>query len=333
MKKILITGNAGLLGSNLVDYISKNDKEAEIYGIDDLSGGYIENINPNINFIQLDILDNQFDQIFAQINPDYVFHFAAYAAEALSPFIRSYNYSNNLLATTKVVNNCIRYNIKRLVFTSSIAVYGNAPAPFRENAQPSPMDPYGVAKYACEMDIKIAGEQHGLDWCILRPHNVYGPKQNIWDCYRNVFGIWMYQYLNNGSLSIYGDGEQKRAFTYIDDIVSGLYESAFSKKCSKEIINLGGIHQYSINQAADLLIDIMGGGSKVFLETRHESKYAFTASDKSVALLNFEHKTNLKDGLSKMWDWAIMQPARQRFVWPKYELDNKIYGFWKQASL
>ena len=152
---------------------------------------------------------NDISFIFEKHKPDYVFHMAAYAAEGLSPFIRKYNYTNNLLATAEIVNNCIKYNTKRLVFTSTLAVYGNGKVPFDESALLMPIDPYGVAKYGCEMDIQIAGEQHGLDWCIIRPHNVYGIKQNIWDKYRNLLGIWMYQNLNDQPLTIFGDGEQK----------------------------------------------------------------------------------------------------------------------------
>lgn len=328
-KKILITGNAGLLGSNLADFIANNYSEYTIYGIDDLSGGYLENIHPKVNFYNINILDTTFDSIFKDIRPDYVFHMAAYAAEGLSPFIREYNYKNNLISTTKVINNCIKHNIKRLVFTSSMAVYGNNPTPYDEDMRQNPIDPYGVAKYACEMDIRIAGEQHGLDWCIIRPHNVYGKKQNIWDKYRNVLGIWMNQHLNNKPITIFGDGEQKRAFSYIDDSVMPLFRSAFEPKASKQIINLGGIHECSINEAADMLLKVIGSGEKIYLEGRHEIKYAFPTYQKSVQILDFKHTVSLHDGLKDMWMWAQQQPKRNQFIWPSYELDKGIYSFWK----
>lgn len=331
-EKILITGNAGLLGSNLADYIVNKHPLWNVYGIDDLSGGYINNINSRVCFYQINILDNRFDEIFELIKPDYVFHLAAYAAEGLSPFIRKFNYENNLISTTKVVNNCIKYDVKRLVFTSSMAVYGNGKAPFDESDLANPVDPYGIAKYACEKDINVAGNHHNLDWCIIRPHNVYGKKQNIWDKYRNVLGIWMYQHLNNSPITIFGDGEQKRAFSYIDDSVEPLYRSAFEPKASKQIINLGGIKEYSINQAADILINIMGGGSKIHLEERKEVKYAYATYQKSIDILGFEHKTSLEDGLSDMWNWAKQQPNRERFIWPSYELDKDIYSFWKLSQ-
>lgn len=329
MSKILITGNAGLLGANLADYIIDNHPEYQVYGIDDLSGGYVENINPRVEFYSMNILNEEFNHLFDYIKPDYVFHLAAYAAEGLSPFIREYNYKNNLIATTKVVNNCIKYNVSRLIFTSSMAVYGNNPTPFDESMRQNPIDPYGVAKFACETDIQIAGDQHDLDWCIIRPHNVYGKKQNIWDKYRNVLGIWMNQNLSGKPITIFGDGEQKRAFSYINDSVEPLFRAAIEPKASKQIINLGGIHECSINEAADVLLSVMGYGEKVYLEGRHEIKYAFPTYQKSVDILGFQHITSLYDGLVDMWNWAKQQPRRSQFVWPSYELDKGIYSFWK----
>lgn len=326
---VLITGVAGLLGSNLADYlISKN---VRVIGIDDFSGGYLENINDKVELHTLNLVTNvkEVNAIFESEPIDYVYHLAAYAAEGLSPFIRNYNYNNNLISTTNIVNACINHNVKRLVFTSTMAVYGQNKTPFDESYVPNPIDPYGVAKYACEMDIRVAGEQHGLDWCIIRPHNVYGRKQNIWDKYRNVLGIWMYQHLNNLPLTIYGDGNQTRAFSYIDDSLEPFWNAAILPDSSKQIINLGGIIETSINDACDTLIEVMGGGDKVHLQQRHEVKHAYSTYQKSIDILKFEHKTNLKEGLTDMWAWAKQQPNRNRFVWPSYEVEKGIYDFWK----
>jgi UDP-glucose 4-epimerase len=329
--KVLITGVAGLLGSRLADYITENLPDVEVVGIDDLSGGYAENVNKNITFLQRNLVTNGLDETFEHYKFDYVFHFAAYAAEGLSPFIRQYNYENNLVATARIVNQCIKHNVKRLVFTSTLAVYGHGDGGIFDEIQiPKPIDPYGVAKYGCEMDIQIAGEQHGLDWCIIRPHNVYGIKQNIWDKYRNVLGIWMYQHLNGEPMTIFGDGEQTRAFSYIDDIVEPLWKSAILPQASKEIINLGGIEEWSINKANSLLRSIIGSGEVVYKEGRHEVKNSIPTYQKSVDILGFKHKTNLDEGLWDMWIWASHQPKRERFVWPSYELDNGIYSFWKK---
>lgn len=328
--KILITGIAGLLGSRLADYLCDNF-DYEIIGIDDLSGGYMENVNPKVKFYKLDISDDSFlENIFRRHKPDYVFHFAAYAAEGLSPFIRAYNYKNNLIATTKIINNCITYDVKRLIFTSTMAVYGEASLPFIETYTPKPIDPYGVAKYACEMDIQIAGEQHGLDWCIIRPHNVYGEKQNIWDKYRNVLGIWMYKALNNKPLTIYGDGEQTRAFSYVGDCVEYFWKCAVDPIASKQIFNIGGLKEYKIKDAANILANIIGNVTVEYLPARHEVKHAWVSHEKAKALLGFDDsKTSLELGLDKMWCWAKQQPIRNQFIWDEYEIDKGIYDFWK----
>jgi UDP-glucose 4-epimerase len=328
--KILITGVAGLIGSRLADWIIKNKSDVEVVGIDDLSGGYIENVNPKVKFYQTNLLEKSISVIFENEKPDYVYHFAAYAAEGLSPFIRTYNYQNNLVVTASIVNECIKHNVKRLVFTSTMAVYGHGHGDkFDETQVPCPVDPYGIAKYACEMDIKVAGEQHGLDWCIIRPHNVYGIKQNIWDKYRNVLGIWMYQHMNSEPMTIFGDGMQKRAFSYIDDCLEPLWKASQQDNCSKEIINLGGTIHYTINEASEVLKNVIKGGETIYKEQRHEVKNAVPTWQKSVDLLGYEDKTYLYDGLKEMWKWAQKQPSRERFVWNEYELDKGIYSFWK----
>lgn len=319
-----------MLGSRLADWIIENHPEVQIVGIDDLSGGYRSNVNSKVNFWQMNLVNHPIENCFEDHKFDYVFHFAAYAAEGLSPFIRKYNYENNLISTTRIVNNCIKYGVKRLVFSSSMAVYGHGNGNvFDENQIPSPIDPYGIAKYTCEMDIKVAGEQHGLDWCIIRPHNVYGVKQNIWDKYRNVLGIWMYQYLEGESMTIFGDGQQTRAFSFIDDSLKPLWNAATKPEASKQIINLGGIKEYSILEANELLRKIIGGGEVNFVEQRHEVKYAIPTYQKSIDILEFEHKTDLEEGLTKMWDWAQKQSKRKRFVWKQYELDKGLYKFWQ----
>ena len=327
--KVLITGVAGLLGSRLADWIIENTDD-EVIGIDDMSGGYEDNVHEDVILYKKDLSTDDISLIFEQHNPDVVYHLAAYAAEGLSPFIRKFNYQNNLVSTASIINECIKHNVRRLIFTSSMAVYGHGTPPFTEDDLPCPIDPYGIAKYGAEMDIKIAGEQHGLDWCIIRPHNVYGVKQNVWDRYRNVLGIWMYQYMNGEDMTIFGDGEQTRAFSFIDDTLEPMYRAGHQDNCSKEIINLGGTKFYSIKEANDILREVLGGGNTVHLEPRHEVKDAHPTWEKSVKLLGFEDKTSLKDGLTQMWEWVQQQPQRDRFHWGNYELEKGIYKFWKK---
>jgi len=334
--KVLITGVAGLLGSRLADWIIETHPEVTVYGMDDLSGGYRENINPKVKFSFGNLsVPETVKSIFSLAQGfDVVYHFAAYAAEGLSPFIRKYNYTNNLISTTNIVNECIRWNVGRLVFTSSMAVYGEGFPPFDENDYYNPIDPYGVAKMACELDINIAGAFHGLDWCIIRPHNVYGVKQNIWDAYRNVLGIWMFYSLEEHKpITIYGDGSQTRAFSFIDDSLEPLWRAGTDPRASKQIINLGGVRQVSILEAAHIMQAVTGNENIVFLPQRHEVKHAWSTYKKSMDILGFEDKTTLWDGLNKMWNWAQEQPRRKRFVWQEYELDKGLYPFWEKKNL
>lgn len=237
-----------------------------------------------------------------------------------------------MLSTDNIINECINHDIERLIYTSSMSVYGWGETRgkiFDEDDTPAPIDPYAVSKYACEMNIKIAGEQHGLDWCIIRPHNVYGEKQNIWDKYRNVLGIWMYKILNNEPMLIYGDGEQTRAFSYIEDCLPAFWNAAVFPEASKEIINVGGIKGYSINNAAKLLSRITGYENIVHAEARHEVKHAVPKPDKSIELLKYEQKTTLEEGLRRMWAWAQTQPNRPQYKWENYEITKGIYSYWK----
>ena len=328
--KILITGVAGLLGSRLADWIIENT-DNEVIGIDDMSGGYEENIHTDVKFYKRDLSVDDINDIFEDNKPDIVYHMAAYAAEGLSPFIRKFNYRNNLVSTASIINECIIHNVKRIVFTSSMAVYGHGNPPFTESDLPSPIDPYGIAKYGAEMDLKIAHEQHGLEYTVIRPHNFYGVNQNIWDKYRNVLGIWMYQILNGVQPTIFGDGSQTRAFSYVDDSLKPLWRASQNDNCVGEIINLGGIKEYSIKEACDVLCKVTGTDLKPqHLEYRHEVKYAWSTWEKSVDLLGFEHKVDLEEGLTKMWKWAQTQPNRKRFFWSNYELTKDIYDYWKR---
>jgi UDP-glucose 4-epimerase len=328
-KTVLITGVAGLIGSRFASWLLQNT-DSVVVGIDDLSGGYASNVDSRVIFHKMNLVTDETESLFEKYNIDLIYHFAAYAAEGLSPFIRKYNYENNLIATTRLINMAIKYDVGRFVFTSTLAVYGHGEFNvFDESQLPAPIDPYGIAKYACEMDLKVAADQHGLDYVIIRPHNVYGINQNIWDKYRNVLGIWMYQTLEGDKMTIFGDGNQTRAFSFVDDSMKPLWNAGINDSACGEIINLGGIRETSINEAAQTLIEVMGKGSVIHLESRHEVKHSVPTWQKSVDLLNFEHKTELKEGLEIMWEWAKNQPRRQRFVWPSYELEKGIYAFWK----
>lgn len=339
--KVVVTGCAGLIGANFCEYLLKKENII-VYGIDDLSGGYIENlplVNENFIFINAD-LTNQDDQkrireqIFEQNKIEYIWHFASFAAEGLSPFIRQFNYTTNIIPNAFLINMAIKYTIQRFVFTSSMATYGENTVPFTEDMQPRPIDPYGIAKYACEMDLQVAYLQHNLEYTIIRPHNVIGKYQNLWDPYRNVLGIWMYKALQNEPFTIYGDGEQTRAFTCIDNILEPLFNAAIKPEAKNQIINVGGIREMSINQASELIMKITSTNKVVHLEPRHEVKHAWSSFQKSVDILGYAETVTLEDGLKDMWEWSKVNFAknanRQLKYFNEYELDKDIYSFWKK---
>lgn len=337
--KILVTGVAGFLGSRFADYLLDRG-DVTIVGVDDFSFGYPENVPDGVHLVSLSlgtpgVSGDVLNQIAAKYEGfDYVFHFAAHAAEGLSPFYRVGNYCNNLLATADVVNMCLRYRPKRLVLFSSMAAYGAGVPPFHEDDQCNPIDPYGVAKRAGELDVMIAGEQHGLDWCIIRPHSFYGPGQSLWQKYRNVLGLWMARLLSDQPLLIFGDGQQTRAFSYVDDSLEPMWQAAVAPEASKQVINLGGTEFMSIMDAAELLIEVAGGGSIQYAPPRHEVKHAYTTFEKSETLLGYRHLTGMREGLTQMWYWATdvweAYPERREAMKIRVELPEMVYPQWRE---
>lgn len=335
MKNVLITGIAGLIGSRFADYLLTNHKgEYQVIGIDACEpwGNEITNVPAEAVLYKRDLSKDDISDIFEEYKFDLVYHFAAYAAEGLSPFMRQFNYSNNIGSTVNVINNCIKYKVGRLVYTSSMSVYGHgiySGRTFDENDPYGPIDPYGISKMACEMDIKVAGEQHGLDWCIIRPHNVYGANQNVNDRYRNVLGIWMHQIHNGEPIMIYGDGEQTRAFTEVSNILPCLLKAGLNENCSKQIINLGGVKEYSINQAAQLLCSITGTDKIIHAEPRHEVKFAVPTFQKSIDLLDYTENCTFEEGLQNMWNWAKDGKIKDWYLWDNFEIKDNLYSYWK----
>ncbi len=329
MSKILISGVAGLLGSHLSrHFISKGHT---VIGIDNFFGGYADFVDENVVLHVGDLSNKWFvSNVFKEIEPEYVYHLAAYAAVGLSPFIRNYNYTNNVLCSVNLINESINYNTKKFIFTSSMDVYGWGNPPFDETQLPSPISPYGIAKYAVEQDLKQANEQFGLRYSIIRPHNVVGIYQNIWDRYRNVIGIWIRQVLNNQPITIYGDGTNRRAFSdikfYMDPFERLMYDH------DGEIFNIGADKDFSLNEVAETLIGVankIGYDAKVVhLEPRLEVSNAYCNHDKAKKMLSFEDTTDLETLIEEMFAWAALQPNRE-VKNMDYEINKGIYSYWK----
>jgi len=331
MKKILITGCAGLLGVNFAKYLL--NKNYEVVGIDNFFGGYEDFLpkHEKFHFYEIDLSESdKVKNVFNQHNFDCVFHFAAYAAEGLSPFIRIFNYNNNVIASMSVINECILRDIK-IVFTSSMAVYGNQQAPFTEKMTPAPVDSYGIAKYSVEQDLISASDQFNLKYNIIRPHNVLGIYQNIWDKYRNVIGIFIRKALKNENLSIYGDGSQTRAFSDIN-----YYMEPFEKLIdgfNNQVYNIGADKYYTIKEVAEKVIFTAkkyGYDSSIeYLEPRHEVKHAHCDHTKARTELSFIDDTTLDELIDTMFVWAMNQPNRN-IKKIDYEIGgDKIYSYWR----
>jgi UDP-glucose 4-epimerase len=329
MSKVLVTGCAGLLGSHFTRHLAKIGHE--VVGIDDLSGGYIEHVDTSIDFFERNLADaDKVEKVFADTKPDYVYHFAAYAAVGVSPFIRNFNYTNNVVASANVINSSINHGVKKVIFTSSMDVYGSQASPFTEDMRPMPEDPYGIAKYTVEQDLEAARRFFGLRYSIARPHNVFGVYQNIWDKYRNVLGIWIRQTLSDQPITIYGDGSQVRSFSDIK-----YYMEPFEKMMclgDGQIYNLGADSKITILEAAKKFCKVaekLGHKTRiVHLEPRDEVQIAYCDHSKAKEQLGFKDETKFEELITEMFAWAKAQPSHPVKIM-KYEVDKKMYSFWK----
>jgi len=284
----LVTGGAGFIGSHVARHCLKMGHEVTV--IDDLSGGFLDQVPDGATFIQGDITDyHLINSLFSEVQYDYIYHLAAYAAEGLSHFIRRFNYSNNLIGSINLINQAIKHNVKCFVFTSSIAVYGAGQLPMHESMLPQPEDPYGIAKYAVELDLSNAHEMFGLNYIIFRPHNVYGEHQNIGDKYRNVIGIFMNQIMQGEPLTIFGDGTQTRAFSYIDDVAPHIARSVTISEAYRQVINIGADIPYTVKYLAEKVGQAFSVNSKIdFLPARKEVLHAYPDHQKAKQLFNYQ---------------------------------------------
>lgn len=310
----LVTGGAGFLGSHVVESLIIDGHH--VVALDDLSGGFERNVPAGAHFEPVSINDEAgLARVFRDHRFQRVYHLAAYAAEGLSHFIRRFNYTNNVVGSMNVINECVRNEVECLVFTSSIAVYGAGQNPMREDMHPEPEDPYGVAKYAVELDLAAARRMFGLNSVVFRPHNVYGERQHIGDRYRNVVGIFMNQAMRGEPFSVFGDGRQTRAFTHVADVAPLIARSPDVPEAINQTFNIGADEPVEVIEIARLIATSMGVPLRLnHLEARKEVVHAHADHSKLRRVFGETTRTSLAEGIDRMTRWARalgpMEPSR-----------------------
>jgi UDP-glucose 4-epimerase len=315
--QVLITGIAGFLGSHLQDALI--DKGHKVVGIDNMSGGFWRNINPKTTFYKDDLFDEKrVEEIFKKEKPEIVFHLAADATEGRSQFTPVSATRNNLMSSVNVFKNAIKYGVKRIIFSSSMSVYGGQTPPFDETLPTKPVDIYGVNKTATEKVLEILATVHNIEYVIFRPHNIFGPRQNIRDAYRNVIGIFMNRVMQGKPPIIYGDGEQVRSFSYIDNIIPVIVKMV-DAPINGEIINIGPTETQSINLLAETVLKEFGSNliPEHIPDRPREVKLAFCTVDKAQKLLGYSTLVPFEEGIKLMTKW-VKELGPQPFVY----LDN-----------
>jgi UDP-glucose 4-epimerase len=331
MPTSIVTGGAGFIGAHVAEHLLKSGHEVVV--LDDLSGGFQENVPKGAEFVEGSILDHELlDRLFDWHRFDYVFHLAAYAAEGLSHFIKRFNYTNNVIGTVNLINASVNFGAKHFIFTSSIAVYGAGQSPMNEEMIPMPEDSYGIAKLSCEQELRATHEMFGLNYTIFRPHNVYGEKQNIGDRYRNVVGIFMNQILKGEPMTIFGDGEQQRAFTHIDDVAPIIAEAVNVPAAANETFNVGADVPFTVNELARTVADAMDAELRVeHLPPRNEVKIAFSDHSKAERVFGRRTKVALGDGIQRMAEWVKAHGARESSVFENIEILENLPPSWASA--
>lgn len=324
-KKIFITGVAGFLGSHLALRLQKAGHE--VSGCDNLIGGYRDNVPEGVTFHKADCLDRK-KMVALLKGIDIVYHTACTAYLGVSIFSPHYVTQNTYGITTSVISAAIENKVKRFVFCSSADRYGEQDkVPFTEDMTPKPADPYGIAKCASELTLKNLSEIHGMEYVIVVPHNIIGSRQKYDDPYRNVASIMINRMLQGKQPIIYGDGEQKRCFSFIDDVAVPLMMSGFSKEVVGEIINVGPEDEFiTINELSRIIAELLDFKLKpIYVPDRPaEVKLSTCSAKKAEKLLNYKAKTSLKEGLQSIVDYIKKRGTKPFDYNIELEIVNKL---------
>lgn len=327
--KIFITGVAGFLGSHLADRMLELGHS--VSGNDNLIGGYRDNIDKRVDFHLIDCCNR--DQLAAAMKGvDIVIHTAATAHEGLSVFSPDFVTRNIFQASVSCISAAIENKVKRFIYCSSMARYGNQPNPFYEHQIPNPVDPYGIAKVAGEDVLKSLSRIHGMEWNIAVPHNIVGPRQRYDDPYRNVMSIMINRNLQGKPSIIYGDGKQLRCFSYIDDCLFCIEKLALDMNINNEIVNIGPDEfPITIEELAKLIANETGLNlPPIFLPDRPaEVKYATCSSDKARTLLGYKTKTDIKDSIKNTANYIRSKGVKEfKYDFPLEIINNLTPKTW-----
>ena len=319
--KIFITGIAGFLGGHIAENLL--EKGYEVSGCDNLIGGYIDNVPEQAEFFQVDaIYLNQMKKMTK--DTDVIIHTACTAYEGLSVFSPYLVGQNTYQISMSTFTAAAQNNVEKVINCSSMARYGQQEkSPFTEDMLPMPQDPYGIAKLASEETLKVLSEVHNFDFVNLVPHNIIGPRQKYDDPYRNVVSIMINRILQNKPPIIYGDGEQIRCFSDIDDVVNPLVNSIFNEQAVGETINVGPDEDaISIKNLAFKILKVLNSNLEpMFVPERpQEVKLAHCSADKARKLLDYQTSTTLDKSIEKIADWIIEKGSKQF----RYHLDIEI---------
>jgi UDP-glucose 4-epimerase len=329
---IFITGIAGFLGSNLAEFYSK--KNFKVSGCDNLVGGSLDNINQKkIIFFKADCENFELMKKIIK-DVDVVCHAAAYAHEGLSSFSPVLISNNNVTGSVSVFTAAIINKVKRIVYCSSMARYGNIKIPFREDDQLNPVDPYGASKVAAENILKILARTHNIEYNIAVPHNIIGPKQKYDDPYRNVVSIMINLMLQKRSPIIYGDGNQKRTFSDIEDCIYCLDKLITDPKVVSQVVNIGPDEEFiTINELYHLLCNKLKFNLEPkYLENRpNEVKEATCSADKARKILGYKTNISLNKSLDKIIDYIKKKgPKKFQYNYPLEINNDKTPISWKE---
>lgn len=327
----LVTGAAGFIGSHVARHCL--DLGHDVVALDDLSGGFEDNVSEDARFVRGSVTDPKLvEELFETHDFDYVYHLAAYAAEGLSHFIRRFNYQNNVLGSVILINAAVRHEVRQFVFASSIAVYGTNQLPMSEDLIPRPEDPYGIAKYAVELDLAAAREMFELPYTIFRPHNVYGEGQNIGDRYRNVVGIFMNQLMQGEPMTVFGDGTQTRAFSHVDDVAPVIARSVEVDGARNEIFNIGADTPYTVNRLAEVVAKAFDLKPHIRrLPARDEVEHAYASHEKVRRVFGESSPIPLEEGIVRMAKWARRVGPRRTPDFENVEVWKNFPEGWKAA--